>query len=250
MAIRAVTFDLWDTVIIDESDEPKRAEMGLLPKPEQRRQLVWDFLNRQAPISKETVNLAYDVTDAAFGHVWYGQNVTWEVPERLSVLLKGLKRELPDDDLAELVRLHEDMELEVQPDLAKGIVDAVRELSRTYKLAVISDTLFSPGRVLRRLLAGNNILDCFSSFAFSDEVGCSKPAPKAFHAVAEDLGIDLSEIVHIGDRERKDVDGAHHVGAKAIYTSVIKDRGSAETKAEALCTDYKDLVSIVNSLNT
>ena len=250
MPIRAVTFDLWDTVIIDESDEPKRAEMGLLPKPEQRRQLVWEFLNKQAPVSKEMVDLAYDVTDAAFGQVWYGQNVTWEVPERLSVLLKGLKRELPDSDLAELIRLHEDMELEVQPDLAEGIVDAVRELSKTYKLAVISDTLFSPGRVLRRLLADNNILDCFSSFAFSDEVGCAKPAPRAFHAVAKDLGIDLSEIVHIGDREQKDVDGAHNVGAKAIYTSVVKDRGSADTKAEALCTDYKNLVSIVDSLNT
>ena len=250
MPIRAVTFDLWDTVIIDESDEPKRAEMGLLPKPEQRRQLVWEFLNKQAPVSKEMVDLAYDVTDAAFSQVWYGQNVTWAVPERLSVLLKGLKCELPDNDMAELIRLHEDMELEVQPDLAEGIVDAIRELSKTYKLAVISDTLFSPGRVLRRLLADNNILDCFSSFAFSDEVGCAKPAPKAFHAVSKDLGIDLSEVVHIGDRERKDVDGAHNVGAKAIYTSVVKDRGSADTRAEALCTDYKDLVAIVDNLNT
>ena len=100
------------------------------------------------------------------------------------------------------------------------------------------------------LLADNGILECFSSFAFSDEVGCAKPAPKAFHAVAKDLGIDLSEIVHMGDREQKDVDGAHNVGAKAIYTTVIKDRGSAGTKAEAVCRDYKDLVSIVDSLNT
>lgn len=249
MTIRAITFDLWDTVIIDESDEPKRAQQGLLPKPLQRRKLVHDFLNRHEPIAKESVDLAYNVTDAAFRHVWYSQNVTWEVPERMEVLLKGLKRELPQDELDELIRLHEDMELEVQPDIADGIADAIRALSEKYKLAVISDTIFSPGRALRKLLEINGILDCFSAFAFSDEVGCAKPAPKAFEAIAEQLGIGLDEIVHIGDRQRKDVDGAHNVGAKAIYTTVVKDRGSDKTTADAICTDYKDLVAIVDGLN-
>lgn len=249
MAIRAITFDLWDTIIIDESDEPKRARKGLLSKPLERRKLVHEFLNRHAPISKEMVDLAYDTTDAAFRQVWYGQNVTWEVPERMAVLLKGLKRELPEDEMAELIRLHEEMELAVQPDIAEGIADAVRALSEKYKLAVISDTIFSPGTVLRKLLASNDLLQYFSAFAFSDEVGCSKPAPSAFQAISAELGIDLNEMVHVGDRERKDVDGAHNVGAKAIYTTVVNDRGSQHTKAEAVCRDYKDLVSIVDGLN-
>ncbi|GIT27925.1 MAG: hypothetical protein CM1200mP41_39690 [Gammaproteobacteria bacterium] len=30
--IKAVTFDLWDTVIHDDSDEPKRAAQGLRSK--------------------------------------------------------------------------------------------------------------------------------------------------------------------------------------------------------------------------
>ena len=247
--ISAVTFDLWDTIIVDDSDEAKRAEQGVLSKPRQRRQLVWEYLNRHEPVSKERVDLAFDTADAAFRQVWYGQNVTWTVSERLAVVLKGLKRELPQDDLAELVRLHEEMELEIQPDIAPGIADAIKELSQKYKLGVISDAIFSPGRALRKLLESKGLLPYFSAFVFSDEVVCSKPDPKAFQVAARELGVGLDQIVHIGDREKKDIDGAHGVGAKGIYTTVITDRGSARTKADAVCRDYKDLVSIVDRLN-
>ncbi len=247
--IKAVTFDLWDTIIIDDSDEPERNAQGLLSKPGERRRLVHEFLEKHEPVSKEMVDLAYDTADAAFRQVWYGQSVTWTVRERLAVILKGLKRELPEEELDELVLLHEDMELTVQPDLAIGIIDAIKELHGKYKLGVISDAIFSPGRALRRLLEINGILKYFDAFVFSDEVGCSKPDATAFKAAAKGLGVELNEMVHIGDREQKDIAGPHGVGAKAIYTTVITDRGSADTKAEAVCRDYKELVSIIDGLN-
>ena len=34
--IKAVTFDLWDTMIADETDEPKRSAQGLASKPKAR----------------------------------------------------------------------------------------------------------------------------------------------------------------------------------------------------------------------
>ena len=45
MTIKAVTFDLWDTVFDDESDEPKRAALGLESKAETRHRLLLDALN-------------------------------------------------------------------------------------------------------------------------------------------------------------------------------------------------------------
>ncbi len=249
--IKAVTFDLWDTVIIDDSDEPKRKKMGLLSKPEERRNLIYQALQKHenySSISKKIIDSAYDVADAAFREVWYGQNVTWNVETRLSVILKGLKCLLPSDELSELVRLHEEMELDVQPDLAPGIVDAIKELSGQYKLGVISDTIFSSGRVLRELLVRNNIAQYFSAFVFSDEAGCSKPNPSLFKQSAAGLGVEPNEIVHIGDREQKDIDGPHQVGAKGIYTTVVLDRGPCES-ADAVCDDYSQLVNIVNKLS-
>ena len=246
--IQAVTFDLWDTIIVDESDEPKRITKGLLSKYLTRRKLVWDFLKKHESIRKELVDTSYAATDAAFRKVWYDQNVTWQVDERLEIVLKGVGRTLPQEEMAELVRLHEEMELEVQPDLAPGIVEAIRELHGKYKLGVISDTIFSSGIVLRKILQDNDIEQYFDVFIFSDEMGYSKPDSRVFTAAAEGLGVDITKIVHVGDRDAKDIKGPQGLGAKGIYTTVVNDRGSNTTSADAICRDYANLVEIIDSL--
>jgi len=109
--VRAVSFDLWDTVFMDDSDEPKRRQQGLPPKPVERRDLVHRFLLPHGPIDRALIDCAYDITDSAFREVWRHQHGTWTVAVRLRVLLGGLKRELPEAEFQELVRLHEEMEL-------------------------------------------------------------------------------------------------------------------------------------------
>ena len=248
-AVRAITFDLWDTVLVDDSDEPKRAAQGLAPKPVERRSLVRQFLERHEPIGAEQVNLAYNTVDAAFRQVWYVQNVTWTVRQRLEVLLKGLGRSLPEPDMSELVRLHEDMELTVRPDLAVGAAEVLQNLDGKYKLGVISDAIFIPGRALRRLLAHYGLMEYFDAFVFSDEIGRAKPDPSVFKTAAEGLGVRPCDIVHIGDRELKDIEGPHAVGARAVLCTVVKDRGSRRTKADALCSDFSDLPDILKKLD-
>jgi putative hydrolase of the HAD superfamily len=247
--IRAITFDLWDTVFVDDSDEPKRAAKGLLPKPAERRNLVHQFLERHEPISTEKVELAYDAVDAAFHHVWYSQNITWTVRERLSVLLKALNRNLPETEFDELILLHEDMELAIHPDLADGVAGAIQNLHGKYRMGVISDAIFSPGRALRQLLEHYDILKYFETFVFSDEIGCSKPDSALFNAAARALDVNPCDIIHIGDRELKDIEGSHAVGARAVLCTVVKDRGSKDTKADAICSDYSGLPDIIEQLN-
>jgi len=246
--ILAVTFDLWDTLIVDDSDEPKRAARGLPPKPAQRRELVYEFLHRHGPLQQQAVEAAYDTVDAAFRHVWYEQDVTWTVAERLGVLLQGLGRELPAAEFAELVRLHEEMELDPRPDFVAGAVEAVRALRGRYKLGVISDAIFSPGRILRQMLADAGLADAFDTFTFSDEVGASKPHPKAFLSSAEALGVDIAATVHVGDREQKDVAGPHALGARAVLFTGARDRSSQGSEADAVCDDLRQLPDILDSL--
>jgi len=247
--VRAVTFDLWDTVLIDDSDEPKRAAQGLESKPAERRSLVRQFLARHEPTSAEQIDLAYNTVNAAFRQVWYGQNVTWTVRQRLRVLLDGLGRHLPALQFDELVRLHEDMELTVRPDLAVGVAEVLQNLHGKYKLGVISDTIFSPGRALRRLLGYYDIRKFFDAFVFSDEIGCAKPDVRVFEAAAGDLGVEPGEIVHIGDRELKDIEGPHAIGARSVLCTAVKDRGSEDTKADAICSDFSDLPAILKKLD-
>ena len=50
--IKAVTFDLWDTIVHDDSDEPKRKAKGLRSKKAERRHLLWEALNRRPPSAR------------------------------------------------------------------------------------------------------------------------------------------------------------------------------------------------------
>lgn len=246
--IKAISFDLWDTVIHDDSDERKRKAQGLRSKKQERRHLVWEALNRREPIAYEVVALAYDVADAAFNHVWHEQHITWRIGERLDVLLSGLGRTLPDDVLTAIVAAHEEMEVTVPPDPVPGAREALAELSRRYRLGVASDAIVTPGRCLRRWLEMHDLLDFFSGFAFSDEVGHSKPHREMFASLAQQLGVRMEEMVHVGDREHNDVRGPHALGMKAVLFVATRDRDRPGTTADAVCERYPDLSAIIDRL--
>lgn len=248
-AIKAITWDLWDTVFIDDSDEPKRAAQGLPSKKVERRDLVQKYLERHAPVERGRVDAVYDAVDAAFKKVWHELYVTWTVEQRLQLVLTGLGRELPAAELQELVEIHEEMENRIRPDLVPGIEPALRELHGHYKMIAISDAIFTPGRALRTLLDSYGLRGHFDGFVFSDEVGRSKPAPIAFERAAELAGCRVDQLLHLGDRESNDVDGPHAVGARAVLVTIALDRGSGQTKAEAVCRDYAALPAIIAQLD-
>lgn len=243
-----VTFDLWDTIIRDDSDEAKRRKQGLRPKREERRYLLWEALNEQQRISRDTVWLACDNGDAAFNRVWRQQSITWTVRDRLGVVLDELGRSLPEDVFALVVRDYEEMEIKITPDIIEGAADTVRELAKDFRLAVVSDAIVSPGRCLRQWLDLHEILDYFQSFAFSDEVGHSKPHLDMFSKVSGDLDVPIEDIIHVGDREHNDIQGPHALGMKAVLFSGTRDKDRRNTTADAVCNHHRDLPSIVRQL--
>jgi len=248
MPIKAVTFDLWDTMVDDDSDEPKRAAKGLRSKRDERRHLVCSALNEIAPIDLESVVLAYDTADAGFNVVWKELHINWTVEQRLRVVLNGLGRSLPQDAFDRLVADTGRMEVEIPPDPIDGIGDALAELSRRYKLAVVSDAIVTPGTGLKAILEGHGLAQYFSAFAFSDEVGHSKPHRSMFDSACDQLGVAVDEIVHIGDRDHNDVKGPHALGAKAILFTAARDADKDATTADAVCERHRDLPAIVDRL--
>ncbi len=247
--ISAITFDLWDTVLIDDSDEAKRKAAGRPSKRVERRNLVQHFIERQSTVSRSIIDPVYNAADAAFKKVWNELHVTWTVRERLSLILEALGQTLPEAEMAELVRLHEEMELEFRPDFVPGAAETLRILNERYRLGVISDTVFSPGRVFRTMLADEGLLELFDVLIFSDEVGRSKPEPEPFTIACERFGIEPHELVHIGDREGKDIAGPHAIGARAILCTAVIDRGSSQTEAEAVFDDYHKLPGIIEKMD-
>ncbi len=242
-----LTFDLWDTIVHDDSDEAKRAAAGLRSKRDERRHLVWQALDATNPIPFERVALAYDTADAAFNKAWKELHVTWPIEQRLELILQGLGRSTPPD-WAAVIESHQRMELAVAPDLIPGCREALTELSTRYPLAIVSDAIVSPGWALRELLELHGVKHFFSAFAFSDEVGQSKPHPDMFAAAASQLQTPLAGLLHVGDRDHNDVRGPHALGMRAVLFTATRAADQDHTQADAVCASWSDLPNIIGRL--
>jgi putative hydrolase of the HAD superfamily len=106
--------------------------------------------------------------------------------------------------------------LAVPPPLLPAVREILPQLAERYRLALISDTAFSPGCVLRELLRRYGLAELFSAYSFSDETGVAKPHPRAYLTVLDELRARPEEALHIGDLEETDVRGAKRLGMQAI----------------------------------
>ena len=82
--IKAITFDFWDTLVIDGSDEPKRAARGLANKAKTRLQLLMAEITRYHPqIRPKQVQDALDHADKYCRYQWKVNFLTPTVSSRL-----------------------------------------------------------------------------------------------------------------------------------------------------------------------
>lgn len=254
--IAAITFDFWDTIALDDSDEPKRAALGLPSKADARTQLFAEKIVASYPhICYDQAVAAYAAANAQFRHEWHNGHRTPGVTARLHTAYEHLGlRPGPGEyarlarEVDELVREIETMEIRIPPDFADGIHNTLYILAEEYKLGIISDTIHTQGRGLRHLLQRQGLLQYFSYAIFSDEIGAAKPSSQVFRQASLGLGLPPQQIVHVGDRESNDVAGPLAVGMSAILYTGIVDRGSAATRAHAVCRHFRDLPNIVRRL--
>ncbi|MGI9429963.1 MAG: HAD family hydrolase, partial [Bythopirellula sp.] len=129
-----------------------------------------------------------------------------------------------------------------------GCDRALAELSAKYPLAIVSDAIVTPGRLLRELLENHGVKQNFAGFAFSDEVGYSKPHRAMFESAAGQLSVGLDEIVHIGDREHNDIRGAHALGLQAVLFTATRDTDKQGSEADAVCESYDQLPATIERL--
>jgi len=246
--IQAITFDFWDTLVADDSDEKRRAALSLPTKPQARLQLLVDEITQHHPsITPEQIADAFKQANAAFNDAWKKQHHTPSVANRLQVAYDALKIKTTPG-FADVVRKVEEMEVMIPPNFVAGVNETLEQLSKHYTLGIISDTIHTTGRGLRTMMERQGILKYFRVFVFSDEAGASKPAPLVFECASKELGVPFAEIVHVGDRERNDVDGPLALGMKAILFTGVLDRGSANTRASVVCRVFSDLPKIIEKL--
>jgi len=248
MPPHAITFDLWDTLVIDDSDEPRRAAAGLQSKPLARAARFAALLREAHPdLPADRVQAAWDHAQERFRHAWKVEHHTPGVAWRLGQAFDQLGIAAPAETDACVADI-ESMEVRFAPDPAPHAVAVLQALHGRYPLAIISDAIVTPGLLLRDVMKQHGLARYFDAFIFSDEAGAAKPARAVFDQAAAALGVPVTGLVHVGDREANDIAGPHGVGARAVlYTGVI-DRGSETSAADIICADHRDLPAQLDAL--
>jgi putative hydrolase of the HAD superfamily len=91
--------------------------------------------------------------------------------------------------------------------------DALAELmARGLRLAVVSNW----DARLPRLLAALGLAEPFEAIVVSEAVDVEKPHPRIFAVLCERLRLPPERILHVGDRELEDVEGALAAGLRAL----------------------------------
>jgi len=216
--IKAITFDLWNTLICVKDYTSLRIE-----------HLV-ELLDKQNAFPDEKV-----IRQVYFSiqGLWRPDSVRQyrfvSVKERVELILKKLGIEIEPGPKLAIVRDFEEVILKDPPSLLDGAKFTLESLYQKYPLGLVSDSGFTPGRILRKILRSLGVLKFFSCTVFSDEVGYNKPSPLMFGQALKLLKVQPKETIHVGDLLETDMAGAKLAGMLSIWINGGKRRSNYES---------------------
>lgn len=238
LTTKAVTFDLWNTLLCDGDFSEIRVNL-----------LTSVLVDRGFSGSLKQVRAAYTSAASRIPGAWRKEHRNVPVSESVNLILEGLKVILPDETRKAIVFGFEEAILHNQPPLVNGVKTVLERLSRSYRLGLISDTGMTPGRTIREVLRNYDVLSYLSHTVFSDEVGCTKPHPLIFRKAIEGLGVEANETVHVGDLRRTDIAGAKLVGMQTVWFDRNDPRpeDEADVVPDHIITSLLDLLPLLEA---
>lgn len=244
--IRAVTLDCWGTLLLDgpASDDryrrPRLAAIGAL------------LARAGCPLDARVLERAYEDLARRLGQIWRECRDVG-LSEHVRMLLDSVDPELPGRlDAATLGALEDAYAgpaLVAPPAVDPGAGPALAALARAgLRLGLVSNTMRTPGSVLRQVFGRAGVLAPFHAVTFSDECGVRKPDAAIFRATLDRLGVAPAEAVHVGDDPVLDVEGALDAGLSAILVS-SDGRATAPVRPHGVITSLGELPGAVGRLS-
>lgn len=248
MSVRAITVDFWGTLLFDPPSSDNRYKARRLR----------DFENILAGAgvraSSSALDRAYEASAVYLSRIW-AKHRDVPVADHVRAILggvdSGLPARLPPDVLAALVDAYSRPALLVPPAVDDGALKALSVLREEgYTLAVVSNTMRTPGATLRKILEGFGLLRCFAHTVFSDEVGVRKPDPAIFLGALQAVGGDPSTAIHVGDDGMLDVGGARAAGMRVIQVTSASLKALGGRRPDAVIPSLIGLPDAVARLAT
>jgi len=230
MTLAAVTFDCWGTLIFDRPNPDGVTSLDL----------------RVAAVAR-ICELDDERARALLSDAWTYHFERWRAlesfgsPGMAKFCLDAAKLD-GDARLAELTEVFEEASDANGVEVVEGAPEAIAEMrSAGRRTALICDTGFSPGRIVRRILREKGVLDLLEILSFSDEVGVPKPHERMFRHALDGLGVAPGAAAHVGDLKRTDVAGARAIGMRSVrFNGVYNDDGE-EADADVVISSMREL---------
>lgn len=235
-----ISIDFWNTLVQAETGGEKRRSIRIEALREVAENHSGEFTLQEFDEAKRNAS-------EEFHRIWLNYQRTPEIRELLNHILDELQIQATENEKQYLVTQFEESLWEGPPQLAEGAAEIIPELANRYPLAIISDTMYSPGRVLRKYLKKKQLYEFFQAFIFSNETGFSKPNPKAYHQALQQTKSKVEESWHIGDRLDTDIAGAKEVGMNAVlFTNFSQyDENEDTPKPDHRCENWQEVQRVI-----
>ena len=236
MRVKAVLFDLFDTLLMIGNDEAYY-------EPSLRK--MHEFLTKKGiKASFEDFSRVYfEVRDRLYSET----RRTLDEPHFNVRVMQTLQELGYDLDVSDPVVVGATMafaeEFMRYVSLDSDAVGVLRALKRKYKLGLISN--FGIPECGRRLLDSFGLNEFFDLIIISAEVNQRKPNPTIFKKALHDLKVDASEAVFVGDMPELDVKGPRSVGIKAILIERKPVERKIDVKPDRIIRNLGELLTIL-----
>jgi putative hydrolase of the HAD superfamily len=243
--IKAVTLDFWGTLLFDGPASDERYKR-------QRLAGIETILKAAGVnVARGALDRAYEESGRRLARIWQTSRdvpVSHHVTAILEALDPELSERLAPRVVAELIHAYSGPALVVPPAVDDGARAALEGLrARGLTLCVVSNTMRTPGQVLRKILDRYGLLTPFTVLTFSDECGVRKPDPEIFRLTLNQAGVSPAEAVHVGDDPVLDVEGAREAGMRVIQVAAT-GRATGPVKPDAVITRLSELPSALGRL--
>ncbi len=229
--IRAVTYDCWGTLLKDRDFDAAMAT--------------------RAKALRSVLDLTEGQAHALVREAWVKHDDAWKQvetfgPGRMAAYCLEARGVSDDDSISSLTREFEEASMASGVEPVQGALDTLQALDKAgIRRGLVCDTGFTPGRVVRDLLADAGLLDFLEVLCFSDEVGVPKPGNDIFAKALAGLGVRPPEAVHVGDLRRTDVAGARDMGMHAARFRGVHDDLSGASEAAIVIDRHEQILEVL-----
>lgn len=211
-AVRAVVFDLFDTLVDLRMDRLPRVPLLGRSVPGTHG-LLHQAVAERAGVDFDTFSRALIEVDRRFRESYLREHRELPTRERFRFLAEQLG--IDDDELPEiLTRIHMGAlrGIAVPPPHHASLLARLRS---RYRLGVCSN--FSDAASARAVLRETGLLPHLDAVGISEDVGLRKPRPEIFERVLSALDVAPEEAVHVGDSLSADIGGAAALGIRTAW---------------------------------